>query len=72
MAGKFRVQTKWDPALILAQIFSIQLLSYSSITILTFLATSFSGYSPSTIFIFNHKVSKVCNLVVRILCDIEN
>lgn len=56
MAGKFRFQSRWDPALILTQIFTIQFLSYSSLGLLIFIATTLSGYSPSTIFIFNHKV----------------
>lgn len=57
MAGKFRGRTTWDPILIVSQIIAIQLLSYTTLTILIFIATTCAGYPPSIVFIFDHAVS---------------
>lgn len=57
MAVKFRGQTTWDPILIIFQIASVQLLSYSSLALLLMIACEISGYPPSIVYIFQHEVN---------------
>lgn len=56
MAGKFRGRSKWDPTLIIYQILTVQSLSYASLCLLLLVATGLSGFSPSIMFIFDHRM----------------
>lgn len=59
MAIKFRGQTKWDPALIIYQILTVQFLSYASLCLIIFFATCLTSYGPSIILIFDHSTMRL-------------
>lgn len=68
MAVKFRGQATWDPTLIILQIATVQLLSYSSLALLLVLACEASGYSPSTVYIFQHEEINSTRLIILAHC----
>lgn len=65
MGGRFRGKSKWDPVLIIYQILTVQLLSYASLSILIYFASSLSEYTPSITFIFDYKVSWQRAIIAR-------
>lgn len=55
--GKFRVSLKWDPILIIAQIFTIQTFWYFAFGSILILGSVFTGTELTLSNIFSYKVS---------------
>lgn len=72
MGGKFRGQRKWDPALIVGQIITVQLLSYASLTIMISITAEMSGYGPSVVFIFDHRIMRLSTTKLVIIAHLAN